>query len=148
MSKTKPREPDPGTWLLNKIDIREQGLTCQIEQTQAQIDALTTRLRELHEATEHLRITRKTLLSPADEPEAEITYAPSTPELPDHPAYRHILHSFADLGRPLRARDLCQALDLPIVKKNTENIRSKLKRLVSQGILVETEPRLFAQPHP
>ncbi|WP_067126624.1 hypothetical protein [Microtetraspora malaysiensis] len=67
MSKTKPREPDPGTWLLNKIDIREQGLTCQIEQTQAQIDALTTRLRELQ---------------------------------------------------------------------------------VSQGILVETEPGLFAQPHP
>ncbi|GAA1024705.1 hypothetical protein Aple_103840 [Acrocarpospora pleiomorpha] len=29
-----------------------------------------------------------------------------------------------DLRRPLRARDLCQALDLPIVAKNTENIRS------------------------
>ena len=40
----------------------------------------------------------------------------------------------------MRARDLCQALDLPIVSKNTENIRSKLKRLVSRGILVETEP--------
>ena len=40
------------------------------------------------------------------------------------------------------------ALDLPIVPKNTENIRSKLKRLVSRGILVETEPGLFTQPHP
>ncbi|MEV0975200.1 hypothetical protein [Microtetraspora glauca] len=48
----------------------------------------------------------------------------------------------------MRARDLCQALDLPIVSKNTENIRSKLKRLVSRGILVETEPGLFTQPRP
>lgn len=45
-------------------------------------------------------------------------------------------------------RDLCQALDLPIVPKNTENIRSKLKRLASRGILVETEPGLFTQPRP
>ena len=32
--------------------------------------------------------------------------------------------------------------------KNTENIRSKLKRLASGGILVETEPGLFTQPRP
>jgi hypothetical protein len=50
--------------------------------------------------------------------------------------------------RPLRARDLCQALDLPIVSKNTENIRAKLKRLVSRGVLIETEPGLFTQPRP
>lgn len=43
---------------------------------------------------------------------------------------------------------MSQALDLPIVSKNTENIRSKLKRLVSRGILIETEPGLFTQPRP
>jgi len=37
---------------------------------------------------------------------------------------------------------------LPIAAKNTENIRSKLKRLVSLGILIETEPGLFTQPRP
>ena len=68
--------------------------------------------------------------------------------LPDHPACQQILTAFADLRRPLRARDLCVALDLPVVSKNTENIRSKLKRLVSRGVLVETEPGLFAQPRP
>ncbi|MBB4930695.1 hypothetical protein F4561_006350 [Lipingzhangella halophila] len=56
--------------------------------------------------------------------------------------------AFADLARPLRARDLCQALDLPIASKNVENIRSKLKRLVSRSILNETEPGLFTQPRP
>jgi hypothetical protein len=40
------------------------------------------------------------------------------------------------------------ALDLPIAAKHTENIRSKLKRLVSRGILTETEPGLFTQPRP
>jgi hypothetical protein len=48
----------------------------------------------------------------------------------------------------MRARDLCQSLDLPIVPENTENIRSKLKRLASRGILVETEPGLSTQPRP
>jgi hypothetical protein len=68
--------------------------------------------------------------------------------LPEHPAYQQILGTFAGLQRPLRARDLCTALDLPIAAKNTEGIRSKLKRLVSRGILVETEPGLFTQPRP
>jgi hypothetical protein len=40
------------------------------------------------------------------------------------------------------------ALDLPIVAKNTENIRSKLKRLASRGILIEAELGLFTQQHP
>jgi hypothetical protein len=40
------------------------------------------------------------------------------------------------------------ALDLPVAAKNTGNIRSKLKRLVSRGILTETEPGLFTQPRP
>jgi len=68
--------------------------------------------------------------------------------LPGHPAYQQIMDAFADLRRPLRARDICIALDLPIAAKNTEGIRSKLKKLVSRGILTETEPGLFTQPRP
>ena len=52
-------EPGPGTWLLNKLDAREQALTGQIEQTQTEIDTLTARLSQLGEAVEHLRISRK-----------------------------------------------------------------------------------------
>jgi hypothetical protein len=132
--------------LLGKIDAREAVLTREAEQTQARISELTARLRELDEAIDHLQITRKTLLALADEPDPEPTSMPAV--LPDHPAYQQILAVFADTGRPLRARDLCQALDLPIVSKNTENIRSKLKRLVSRGVLIETEPGLFTQPRP
>ena len=142
--------PEPGRHLLDKIESREQALAREAADIQARIDELTTGLREASQAISDLQVTRKTLISlagegdarPADEP------AESAPVLPDHPAYQQILTAFADLGRPLRARDLCVALDLPIAAKHTENIRSKLKRLVSRGILVETGPGLFAQPRP
>jgi hypothetical protein len=142
-------EADPGRFLLDRIDAREQALTSETGQTQTRIDELTAKLRELNEAISELQITRKTLISLAghddSQPAAELA-GPSL--LPDHPAYQQILAAFADLRHPLRARDLCLALDLPIAPKNTENIRSKLKRLASRGILVETEPGLFTQPHP
>ncbi|WP_258564617.1 hypothetical protein [Streptomyces himalayensis] len=64
-----------------------------------------------------------------------VTEAAPQPATPDNPAYQQILAVFAHAGRPMRARDLCEALDLPILPKNTEGIRSKLKRLVSRGIL-------------
>jgi hypothetical protein len=142
--------PDPGRHLLDKIDAREQALARQADHAQAQIGELTARLRELHEAISDLQVTRKTLISLAgpddDQPAAEP--AGPSPVLPEHPACQQILDAFADLGRPLRARDLCVALDLPIAAKNTENIRSKLKRLASRGILTQTEPGLFTQPRP
>jgi hypothetical protein len=40
----------------------------------------------------------------------------------------------------MRARDICEALDLPILPKNTEGIRSKLKRLVTRGLLPQPRP--------
>jgi len=143
-------DPDPGRHLLDKIDAREQALAREAEQAQAQIDELTVRLRELNEAISDLQVTRKTLISLAGQDDGQPSAEPAgpPPALPDHPAYQQILTAFADLRRPLRARDLCVALDLPIAAKNTENIRSKLKRLASRGILVETEPGLFTQPRP
>ena len=142
--------PDPGRFLLDKIDAREQALAREAGEAQALIDELTAKVRELSEAISDLQITRKTLISLAGQDDRQPAGEPAglSPALPGHPAYQQILDAFADLRRPLRARDLCVALDLPIVPKNTENIRSKLKRLASRGILVETEPGLFTQPHP
>jgi hypothetical protein len=141
---------DPGRHLLDRIDAREQALAREASDVQARIDGLTARLREVSEAISDLQVTRKTLLSLASQDDTQPAGVPAepAPALPEHPACQQILTAFTDLGRPLRARDLCVALDLPIASKNTENIRSKLKRLVSRGILIETEPGLFAQPRP
>jgi hypothetical protein len=142
--------PDPGRHLLDKIDAREQALTCEASDVQARVAELTARLRELEQAVSDLQVTRKTLLSLAGHDDGRPAAEPAgpAPAPPDHPACQQILTAFADLQRPLRARDLCVALDLPIAAKNTENIRSKLKRLASRGILTETEPGLFTQPRP
>ncbi|WP_433549173.1 hypothetical protein ACQPZG_32005 [Streptomyces sp. CA-294286] len=128
---------------MDHIKARERELVEQAGQLRDWIEELTRQLGEIDTESENLRITRKTLLTltppaPANEPDR--------PDIPDHPAYQQILTALADAGRPMRARDLCQALDLPILPKNTEGIRSKLKRLVSRGILTETEPGLFARP--
>ncbi|YCK40808.1 hypothetical protein ACNF49_44160 [Actinomadura sp. ATCC 39365] len=139
------RQSDPGTWLLDRIDAREHSLTCQIEQTQAEIDTLTARLGELSEQVEHLRISRKTLLSLAEEDPAP---AELPPMVPDHPAYQQILAAFGEADGSLRARDVALAMDLPLSQNNIQNVRAKLKRLASRGILVETEPGLFTQPRP
>ena len=138
--------PNPGTWLLDRIDAREKALTSQIEQTRDQIEELTGRLRELDQDLDHLRITRKTLLVLAAEPDP--APAPPAPVVLDHPAYQQIFTLMTSAGQPTRARDLCLALDLPLERKNIENTRAKLKRLVTLGILVETEPGLFAQSRP
>ncbi|MFG1967664.1 hypothetical protein [Nonomuraea sp. NPDC049028] len=147
MTSRDARPPNPGTWLLDRLDAREQALTCQIEQTQAEIDTLTARLGELSEQVEHLRISRKTLISLSEEGPT-----PAKPDTPpagfDHPAYQQILTVFAQTGGSLRARDLALAMDLPLTPNDIQNVRAKLKRLASRGILVETEPGLFTQPRP
>ncbi|WSQ06416.1 hypothetical protein OG604_00690 [Streptomyces sp. NBC_01231] len=129
--------------VLAYVEAREIEMAEQAGQLRSRIEDLTARLGELDAEGENLRITRKTLLAiPRPEPAEE---APR-PEVPDHPAYQQILTALTDAGRPMRARDLCEALDLPILPKNTEGIRSKLKRLVTRGILTEPEPGLLAQP--
>jgi hypothetical protein len=55
---------------------------------------------------------------------------------------------FAEADSPLRARAVCEAMDLEIVPGNVNNVRLRPKRLVERGILTEPEQRLFIQPQP
>jgi hypothetical protein len=55
---------------------------------------------------------------------------------------------FAAVDTPLRARQVCEAMDLEIAPNNINNTRLKLKRLAERGILAETEQGLFTQPQP
>ncbi|WP_329375970.1 hypothetical protein [Streptomyces sp. NBC_01483] len=49
---------------------------------------------------------------------------------------------------PLRARQVCEAMDMEIAPNNINNTRLKFKRLTEHGILAETEQGLFTQPQP
>ncbi|MER7583718.1 hypothetical protein [Kitasatospora sp. NPDC097691] len=55
---------------------------------------------------------------------------------------------FAAADVPLRARAVCEAMDLDIASSNINDVRLKLKRLAERGIQAETEQGLFTLPRP
>ncbi|MFE4423048.1 hypothetical protein [Streptomyces sp. NPDC056817] len=65
------------------------------------------------------------------------------PDLPEHPEYPRILAVFNEATGPLRARDVCEALDHELLPKNIEGTGAKLKRLVKLGILTEADTGSF-----
>jgi hypothetical protein len=62
---------------------------------------------------------------------------------PEHPDYPHILAVFNEATGPLRARDVCEALDHELLPKNIEGTRAKLKRLVKLDLLAEADAGSF-----
>ncbi|WP_307825248.1 hypothetical protein [Streptomyces sp. M2CJ-2] len=94
-------------------------------------------LREAETHLEHLAITRKTVTGLADRLPA------GPPDLPEHPGYPRILAVFHQATRPLRARDVCEALGHALLPKNIEGTRAKLKPLVKLGILTEADTGSF-----
>lgn len=130
--------------VLARLEEREREIAVQAEAARERIAELTALLDGLGQAAEEIRITRRTLLElPDPQPPA-----PPTAKLPDHPAYQQIMAVFAGTDAPLRARAVCEAMDLEIAPNNVNNIRLKLKRLVERGILAETEQGLFTRPRP
>ena len=105
--------------VLARLEEREREMTAQAETVREQITQLTAQLDELGRAAEEVRITRKTLLElPEPQPPA-----PPAPKLPDHPAYQQILAVFTAADRPLRARQVCEAMDLTVAPNNINNVR-------------------------
>ncbi|WP_370154889.1 hypothetical protein [Streptacidiphilus sp. EB129] len=103
----------------------------EAEVAHEQIAQLTALLDGLAQAAEHITITRKTLLELSDEtPPAQAT---PTPALPDGPAYQQIMAVFAEADTPLRARNVCEAMDLDLMPNNINNVRIKLKRLTGRN---------------
>jgi hypothetical protein len=75
---------------------------------------------------EALQVTTKTIRATA----ADLDLVqPPAPVLPDGAAYQQIRGLFDHEQRPLRARDLRLALELPVMPKHVEGTRAKLERL-------------------
>lgn len=130
--------------VLVRLQEREREIAPQAERAREKIAKLTALLDGFDTAAEEIRITRKTLLEPPDPPPP----APPATKLPDHPAYQQIMAVFAAADAPLRARAVCEAMDVEIAPSNINNVRLKLKRLAERGIRAETEQGLFALPRP
>ncbi|MFE9469259.1 hypothetical protein ACFYNW_37650 [Streptomyces virginiae] len=125
--------------LLDALDIQENAARGLADDLHTRIGELQARLREAETHLEHLAITRKTITGLADRLPA------GPPDLPEHPDYPRILGVFNDATGPLRARDVCEALDHELLPKNIEGTRAKLKRLVKLDILTEVDTGSFAR---
>ncbi|MET9388618.1 hypothetical protein ABZY09_48690 [Streptomyces sp. NPDC002928] len=130
--------------VLARLEEGEREIAAQADVAKERIAELSAQLEEFHRTAEEIRITGRTLL---ELPEA-VPPAPPAPKLPDHPAYQQIMAVFAAADAPLRARQVCEAMDLEIAPNTVNNTRLKLKRLVERGILAETEQGLFTLPRP
>ncbi|WP_210583220.1 hypothetical protein [Streptomyces sp. GESEQ-35] len=130
--------------MLARLEERERELTAQAKAANERVTELSAQLEEFHRAAEEIRVTRETLLElPEPAPPA-----PPQPKLPDHPACQQIMAVFAAADAPLRARAVCETMDMKIASNTINNTRLKLKRLTERGILTETEQGLFTRPRP
>ncbi|WRZ92348.1 hypothetical protein OHB54_26770 [Streptomyces sp. NBC_01007] len=127
--------------LLEALDLQEDAARTLTDELRTQAAELQARLREAETHLEHLAITRKTVTALADRIPTQVT----VPDLPEHPDYPRILAVFNEATGPLRARDICKALDREPLPKNIEGTRAKLKRLVTLGILTEVDTGSFAR---
>ncbi|MEV7618455.1 hypothetical protein [Streptomyces sp. NPDC089799] len=125
--------------LLEALDIQEDAARALADDLRTQIGELQTRLREAETHLEHLAITRKTVTGLADRLPAV------APDLPEHPDYPRILAVCNDTSGPLRAKDVCEAIDHELLPKSIEGTRAKLKRLVKLGILTEADTGSFTR---
>ncbi|MFI5635571.1 hypothetical protein ACIA8E_40840 [Streptomyces sp. NPDC051664] len=131
--------------LLQALDLQEDAARALTDDLRTQIDTLQTQLREAELRLEHLAITRTTITGLADRIPVQSPDPAGSLELPEHPDYPRILAVFNGTTGPLRARDICQALDFELLPKHIERTRAKMKRLVTLGILTEAEPGTFSK---
>ncbi|MFJ6893810.1 hypothetical protein [Streptomyces hokutonensis] len=112
-----------------RLEVRERQIAVEVESAHEQIALLTAQpaalLDGLAQAAEHIMITRKTLLELPDETRS--VPATPTPALPGGPACQQIMAVFAEAeaNAPLRARNVCGAMDLDLVPNSINNVRIK-----------------------
>jgi hypothetical protein len=160
--------------LIEELEAREAAARARVEELEAKIAELTSRLVDEREAWSRLRVTRETVaevlaaLAGRDVTESAPLREPETPVetevrvvgaimvphwregltadvLPD--VYRDIVEVIADASGPMQAKQIVPRIGLPAVTGKIEGTRGKLKRLVQRGWLVEDQPGRFAPAH-
>jgi hypothetical protein len=160
--------------LIDELKRREAAAGEEAGELRARIAQLAERLARVEERLSRLVIARETVDEVLNEAGVEAPPAAVMPEgtapsrsghlsavgvlavppwregldvsaLPQ--AYRDLVEVAEDAGRPLRAGQFAAAAGLSTDKAKVEGLRSKLKRLVERGWLVEQAgPGLFALP--
>lgn len=118
------------------------------------VDELRARLAEAEEQVRRLSITRETLMLLADHDGEDVEKLPRldprdpegvTSPLPVLRGWREqAVALLATAERPMRAREIVQALGKPDTRSQVEGMRSRLQRLVTDGWLRREKDGLYA----
>ena len=125
--------------ILDLIAERETAAHAAVAALRDQITALTDQLTRAETELTELAITRKILIRLTTDTE---TTTPLDTTVASGP-YQRILAVFATATNPIRAKDVCLALDTTATARDAEKMRARLKRLVARKVLSETEPGMF-----
>lgn len=161
--------------LIEELHRREAAAREEAEDLRRRIEELNQRLALAEEQVRRLEITRETVAELVDAADsARHRWEPrlSAPEqqAPPGPArqpigvlavparragleasalpqsYQDLLEAVTDAAGPVRAGAIAAACGLSTDKSKVEGLRSKLKRLVERGWLIEDGPGRFALP--
>ena len=142
--------------VLEQLEVRQAVAVALVEELRVEALAAADRLDEARCVLSDLIVARRTvaaLIVPEPEPVAEagpVVISGGGPRLGvrgavrDEAVYARIREVFATAGRPLRVKQVCERLGLPQGRNATESVRSKLRRLADDGVLVRVEDGLFA----
>lgn len=151
------------SWLA-ALESKESAARSRAGELREQIAGLSEALTLVETGLSRLQITRETMTEvladgpgpAAPVPDVESAVVPLTELVPvllaaeasgdttvTSQAYRRILVVFAQAPGPLRCKDVCVGVGLGTAANHIEGMRSKLKRLVERGILLEAESGLF-----
>ncbi|MFF3159431.1 hypothetical protein [Streptomyces sp. NPDC057910] len=154
------------------LEAREDGARLRAEGLREQTGGLSEALAQVECELSRLQITRETMNEVLSAPAASSAEVPEVfePLVPapvpvaglmqaaallvaaeaggdqavTSPAYRQIAAVFAEQTGAKRCKDVLAAIGVPeATASQRESMRSKLKRLVERGVLVEAEPGLF-----
>ena len=142
--------------VLEQLEARQAVAVALVEELRVEALAAADRLDEARCVLADLVIARRTVAGlMGSEPEPEPEQGPAVISgggprpgvrgaVRDEAVYARIREVFATAGRPLRVKQVCQRLGLPEGRNATESVRSKLRRLAEDGVLVRIEDGLFA----
>ncbi|POM27308.1 hypothetical protein BTM25_17210 [Actinomadura rubteroloni] len=153
-------------WLFERLEQEEAAEQGRLESLKAQVESLQSQVKEAEDRLARLAITRHTALALRPEDPARQSRderpgsiwtsgtlgnggesAPNTKREDRRPlsgTNQRVVVLLAEVGRPMRAKEIALAVGDSDEHKRVEGMRTRLKRLVANGWLNEQNPGQFS----
>jgi hypothetical protein len=131
--------------LLDKLAAHQAAADAQIADLRERLAKLTDALAAAERERDRWAAAHQTVtaLITEEHPDQVVHARAGGAVRPATPAYPQILAAFTAATGPLRAKEICRVLHAGTEPRHVEGMRSKLKKLVTRGILTEPSPGIF-----